>query len=402
MLSYLSKKKIFLFLTLIFGIFISRIISYGDDVDSHSLIHTYLNIINNGIYSPSRFYGSPLAEFLIGFLSYFFGGKVSAFISYILFFFSLNFLFFYFYKTEKEFLSEKRIIFIILCLSNPILIFDNVNPSDYILSLFFFSSGLFLLKTNLRLFSSILFAFSIACRANFAAFIIIIFIMEFVFNKNNNFKKDNILIGINTLIISFLFYLPITIQHKFKIDYIYNSGGPKFELSQLLPRFLYKFYLLFGVYNSLLFLLIFIITITSFKIKKVKQFVIQEKILITLVITNAIIFFFIPTKTSIISIVIILIYILLIKNFNKKIISAVIFFNILYWIVSYQLLEIKYKYNGICDPILAVDAKFNFEITPGFFLIKKDKIKNKIECDSKTFINIKIREKFINGEKLLN
>lgn len=61
-------KYIYLIL-LILGLFIFYIIKYGNDINSHSLILTYLNIIENGYYTPSRFYDNPLSEIIIGFFS---------------------------------------------------------------------------------------------------------------------------------------------------------------------------------------------------------------------------------------------------------------------------------------------------------------------------------------------
>ena len=112
MLSNILKKNYIIFIVLfLFGIFISRIVGYGDDLDTAGLILTYLNIIENGVYSPSRAYGSPLAEFLIGSFSYFFGGKTLALLSYILFILSLIFLFIYFHRNEKKILTKKKFFF---------------------------------------------------------------------------------------------------------------------------------------------------------------------------------------------------------------------------------------------------------------------------------------------------
>ena len=401
MLSYLSKKNYFFtFIIFIFGILISRIVSYGDDLDFLGLIHTFINVIENGTYTPSRFYGSPLAEFLIGLFAYFFGGEISAFICYVLFVFSLNFLFCYFYNNENKSLTNYKFYFYALCLTNPVLLFDNVNPSDFAISLFFFSFGLFILKTKYKLFSSILFGFAIASRANYAAFVIIILILEFLFNKKNNALKDSILIFLNTTIIMCLFYLPITILHKLKIDYISNPGGPEFKLAELFPRFFYKFYLLFGVYNSLLFVCLFLIGFIGLNQKNIKKFVIDEKNLIGLVLINTLIFFFIPSKTAIISMVIILFYILLIKNFGKKLLLSIVFFNVLYWVVSYQLFDFKYKYSGLCDPIIFVDKEFNFKVKEGFFFEKKKQLLGRIKCNSVEFKDKDEREKYLRGEKL--
>jgi|UPI000368A378 hypothetical protein len=398
MIPNIIKKNLLILGLFLFGIYISRIVGYGDDLDTASLIQVYLNIIDNGVYSPSRAYGSPLAELVIGFFSYYFGGKILTFLCYILFIFSLLFLFIYFYKNEKEILTKNKFLFLILCLSNPVLLFDNINPSDYIFSLFFFSFGVFLLKTNLRLFSAIFFAFSIASRANYFAYIIIIFIFEFLLNKKKKIVQENIFILINTILIASLFYLPITILHKLRIDYIYNSGGPEILIAQLLPRFIYKFYLLFGVYNSFIFLYLLSSLIINKKLKNIINFFDKEKKIIILIAINVLIFFFIPTKTAIISLIIILTYLLLIKNFNQKFILLIIFLNFLYWIVSYKFLEFKYTNDNVCGPIQAVDAKFNFKIQEGFFSEKKIKISNTIKCYSKNFKDK--NERYIKGEKL--
>jgi hypothetical protein len=109
---------------------------------------------------------------------------------------------------------------------------------------------------------------------------------------------------------------------------------------------------------------------------------------------------FVPTKTSIVSIIIILFYILLIKYFKKKFLLLIIFFNILYWIISYQLVDIKYKYDDLCDPIVATDKKFSLKIKKGFFLEKKDQLLNRMKCNSISFKDKEEREKYLRGEKL--
>jgi hypothetical protein len=380
-----KKNYIIYFIIIVFGIFLSRVVGYGDDIDTHRLIHTYLNVIENGIYLPSRYYGSPLAEFIIGFFSYFFGGIISAFISYILFILSLNFLFTYYFKNQEKSFVNKKIIFFILCISNSILLFDNINPSDYILSLFFFSFGLFLLKTNYKFYSSILFAFSIACRANFAIFVIVMLILEFVLVTKKDIKKNIFNIFVNTIIISSLFYLPVTILNKFNLNFIYNDGGPEISVEQLLPRFIYKSYMLFGIYNSLIFLGLFIFILIKPKIKSIKNFIIQEKKYLALIIVNLVVFFFMPTKTALISFVVIFVYLFLIKNLNNKLLAIIIIFNIMYWIISYQILEIKYKYEDPCRAKYAIDANYKFNISEGFYSSKKKEIRRRIKCDSVTF-----------------
>ena len=100
-----TEKKYLYLILLFFGLFISYNIKYGDDIDSHSLILSYLNIIEKGIYNPSRFYGSPLAEILIGFFSYNFGGFFSSFLCYLLYLISIISLFNY---TNHNKIFKKR------------------------------------------------------------------------------------------------------------------------------------------------------------------------------------------------------------------------------------------------------------------------------------------------------
>ena len=135
-----NNIKIFFGISFLFilGVLISHHKGYGDDLDSHALILTFINIIENGYYSASRYYGHPFGELFYGFLSYFFGSFISVFISYTLFIFSLYLLFNTLVK-KNIFKSkiENFFIFLLICISNPVLFLDNTNPSDATLSLFF-------------------------------------------------------------------------------------------------------------------------------------------------------------------------------------------------------------------------------------------------------------------------
>ena len=55
------------------GIIVGFYKGYGDDIDSHALILSFINIIENGEYSPSRYHGYPFAELFYGFFGYYFG-----------------------------------------------------------------------------------------------------------------------------------------------------------------------------------------------------------------------------------------------------------------------------------------------------------------------------------------
>ena len=72
--------------------------------------------------------------------------------------------------------------------------------------------------------------------------------------------------------------------------------------------------------------------------------------------------------------------------------------NFFSYLVTYQFLDIKYKYEDKCAPIEAIDAKFKFKMNYGYFFIRNSKIRSKIECDSR-FFNEK-STKYLKGERL--
>ena len=87
--------------------------------------------------------------------------------------FSLSIVFFFhaFKKDEKDNLNLK--FFVLLCFTNPILVFDNLNIIDYPISLFFFSLGCFFASKKEYILMSIFFGICLGCRINFALFILI-------------------------------------------------------------------------------------------------------------------------------------------------------------------------------------------------------------------------------------
>ena len=85
--NYFTKKyNIFFYIIILsIGFYLSSLKGYGSDRDSPALISVFINFLEQGIYSPSRGYGHPIAEFIIGFLAYNFGATVSTYFSIIIF-----------------------------------------------------------------------------------------------------------------------------------------------------------------------------------------------------------------------------------------------------------------------------------------------------------------------------
>ena len=66
--------NILIFFFLIFlGFYLSLIGGYGSDEDTLPMIGVFRSFLNSGHFMTSRFTGYPVAEFGIGFLSYYLG-----------------------------------------------------------------------------------------------------------------------------------------------------------------------------------------------------------------------------------------------------------------------------------------------------------------------------------------
>ena len=308
---------------LAFIFFTLQINYYGSDHDTYAIIYSFLSVVDYGEYSPSRTFGFPLAELIIGSLVYYIGPFTTKYITTFLFITSL-FLFYHSFKKEKDdHLNFK--LFLILCLSNSILILDNINLTDYPIALFFLSLGFFLFSKKKFNLALLFFALCIASRLNFIAFVYLFYLFQTKFKSTEIIKFLKSLFIIT--IIGGIFYLPYLLKHNFSSELIsktHTLGGLRFETDQQLQfmlyemasRFFYKIIKIFGVPSFILIIcgLIFIVVTNDYR-KFLKKNIFE----IIIIIFNLFLFFLLPTKTSIISLVTIFSYIIIIKYFNKKI-----------------------------------------------------------------------------------
>lgn len=136
----------FLSCLIIFGVVLPVKSNYGGDNDTYSMIRTFSNLINGFGYSPSRFTGYPVAEIGIGFIAFYFGSWLNNLVSFIFFLASLVLIYKSFVKSNFD---SRFMIFLLLCVSNPVLFFDNIAPMDYAWALLFFSLGIFFLENRI-------------------------------------------------------------------------------------------------------------------------------------------------------------------------------------------------------------------------------------------------------------
>lgn len=119
----------FLTCLIIYGLVIAINSNYGGDNDTYAMISTFSNLYNGFGYSPSRFTGYPVAEIGIGFIAFHFGSWLNNLVSFLFFIISLILIYKSFVQSG---LNSKFLIFLILCVSNPVLFFDNIAPMDYV------------------------------------------------------------------------------------------------------------------------------------------------------------------------------------------------------------------------------------------------------------------------------
>ena len=342
----------FIFLILIFGFYLCFIGGYGSDEDTLPMLYVFETRLTDGRFVTSRFTSYPIPEIGIGFLLYFFGSFVANSFTFL---FNIIGLFLIYFSFNKNLNFNKLNLFLILCLSNPILFFENLEPMDYSWAFLFFSLGTFFFSRKIFELSIIAFGFAIGCRLNFLIFILF-FIYFYDLKETINYKKRS-LIFINIFVIGGLFYLPIWFDNGFGLSWITAARPTEQGIFGLIARFTHKSVMTFGLIQLLL------IFFYLFKTKNNTKS--DLKTLILLTISNLAIFLYIPAEKSYLQPAIIFFNLILIEKLKKNIIILLIILNFISWIVSYDFLRINYKDNSLCAPKHAVSASLELSFSYG-------------------------------------
>ena len=138
--------ELVLSLIIILGLYFCVTGGYGSDEDTMPLIGAFESMMSGGKLMASRFTPYPVAELGIGFLSYNFGSAVTNLVTFI--FLIIGLVFFYLALID-EVSKPKLLLFFILCLSNPIIYFDNLEPMDYSWAFLPLALGTFALKKKI-------------------------------------------------------------------------------------------------------------------------------------------------------------------------------------------------------------------------------------------------------------
>lgn len=341
-----------IFIITLYGFYLCFIGGYGSDEDTLPMIYVFETRLTEGRFVTSRFTSYPIPEIGIGFLAYYFGSFAANSVTYLFF---LTGIIIFFFSLDKKIDFKKLNLYLLLCLSSPILFFENLEPMDYSWAFFFFSIGTYFFSKKIFELSILGFGFAIGCRINFTIFVLI-FIFFYSFKENIDFKKK-LLIFLNTFIVGGLFYLPIWFDSSFSLDWISAARPTDQGFFGLIARFSYKTIMTFGLIQ--LILIIFFIT----KLNAKKFF--DLKLLLFLTISNFILFLYIPAEKSYLQPAIIFINLILIREFNKNLVLILILLNLISWVISYDFLKFEYKNDDICAPKHAISASLEFKFTKG-------------------------------------
>tara|TARA_A100001011_G_C14261979_1_gene822865 strand:- start:150 stop:1310 length:1161 start_codon:yes stop_codon:yes gene_type:complete len=352
---------------LLLGSYLSIIGGYGSDEDTLPLIGAYESMMSGEQLMASRFTPYPVAELGIGFLSYNLGSAAANIITFI--FLIVSLLLFYLALVEKVNKTE-FFLFLFLCLSNPILYFDNLEPMDYSWAFLPLAFGAFTLKKNFLEFAVVLFGIAIGTRIYFLVFVFII-IFFFNYKISIDFKRK-LLLFILSWFIGGLFYLPIWFENGFALNWLTAVTPSDQGAFGLIARFFYKLVMSFSLLS---FISIFIFL--GFYYYKSKQFK-SNGVLLGLIFSNLVIFFFIPAEMSYLQPMIISFFLLMAFNIKQLYVYLVIFLNFFSWFIEIEPLKIKYLNEDKCNNVQAISAEFDLKLKKGryfYYLDTRDKIK---------------------------
>lgn len=352
---YLENNLLYLliFSLTIFGFYLCFIGGYGSDEDTLPMIYVFEARLRDGTFISSRFTGNPVPEIGIGFLSYYFGSWAANSFTFLFHLIGIIFIYLAFNKKVE---INKFNLFVTLCLSSPILFFDNLEPIDYSWAFLFFAIGTyFFSKKNFEL-AILAFAFCVGSRINFLIFCFAV-VFFFDFYEKIDIKKK-LIICLNIFIIGGLFYLPVWFYWGFGLEWLTAARPLEQGLFGLFARFSYKTWIAFGLLQTFVIIYFIFKNFKNFKLK-------QNQLIIILIIINLLIFFYLPAELSYLQPAIIFLYLFLIKEFNKKIIFILILLNFLNWGFNIQILDIKHRDSDLCAPKQALSASFVFKLESG-------------------------------------
>ena len=166
-----------------------------------------------------------------------------------------------------------------------------------------------------------------------------------------------------------MFYVPSWLQSQFSLSFIYSEQA-NFKTNSILSieeisRFSYKILKTFGI-TSFLFIL--------YQFLKLKKIILKYRFYLILIFFNFLLFFIFPWEPSFLWLSIISIFLILVLQFNYKIIYLLIFFNLFNWLYQLEIVLINYQtINCFKTPVA---AKLKLHFSNGLILDKQNRLED--------------------------
>jgi hypothetical protein len=363
--------------SIIASVFFSITLNYGGDVDTYGILRSFLNVLHNGHYAPSRFTGYPVAEVSIGYLAWIGGSSLSNLVTYILYLLSVLIFPFCFVSRIK---LNRYLGFVALGLSSPLLVFDNIQSMDYSWALFFWVCGCFCIyRLGSQLFAVIPFALSIGCRPSFAIFVAASALLLATTGQDSDARSDHkspirrgLSLAFASIFAGSIFYIPIWFNSRFGLTWLTAGVGEMGGFVGHLARLTYKTSLAIGLIQ-LVVLFAFGFWLLFFKRLKFMESLLlpssSAQTIVVICILNLLMFFKVPHELSYLQPLLLCLYMTLVSSSVTALmplVSVLVALNIFGWIVEPRLLKVNQRsVEGICPGGVAESVSLGFHFEKG-------------------------------------
>ncbi|MEQ9173525.1 MAG: hypothetical protein RIL09_02435 [Alphaproteobacteria bacterium] len=226
-------------------------LGYGYDIDTYLMLGSWQTMLGDGAYAASRFQGSPVAEFALGFAATLGGSLLANALVLACALVALAFA----AKLAVHFGVTDRWLLLAFILSNGYVLVAASTSVDYMIALAPFVAGLYFLLRQRPLVAITLLAIAAGARLPFLLFglSMIVLVLSSRRDADGAMPASRLVETVAAFIfISGLFYLPVWISHGLRFDWL-TAATPDFQgLAGLVARFVYKLVYLFGPLGAVL------------------------------------------------------------------------------------------------------------------------------------------------------
>jgi hypothetical protein len=371
--------------------------NYGGHHDIYLMLGSFLSVLQNGDYIPSRFTGYPVAEIGIGASAWAGGSALSNSVNFFMFLISV--LLFPFCFSTKPTLT-RYLAFAAMALSSTVLAFDNIISIDYPWSCFFWVIGCFCLKRlDVPHIATIPMALAIGSRPVFALFVITsIMLIDPLHTPLSSTSNDRIKGKVSTVLITLfagsLFYIPVWFKYGFSLSWISAVSPDNQGFIGLAGRFAFKLITAAGVFQSAIIIGILafaFLRMSKNKLNMAKLLKCDALFLTVICAINLTIFARMPVQLSYLQPLLLCMYYLISRldgNVYAGASALIAGINMVNWVVQPRLLRIQYQSQELCSTTVAESAKPELWLDKGRIREFKDQSK-KAECYRNWFGQIK-------------